>query len=589
VAFAGLFTVFAAASAYFVVIISVMVMTAPVEVLPYLLVQKLGYLAVLIGLTLGIKSGRFPVRSYDKLFTCLLILCLSSPLFSAAAGITSRFGTYGSILILICAMMAVSFRQALWDWALIWGAWLWVSHSLPEPIFVDEITKLVGIQLLAVPALHIRLGLYHRQFGLIRELADSLQQSEQIRADLDRAVAGRTEQLQMAYEELRLSTQERESMAQEREKLQEQLQQSQKMESLGRLAGGVAHDFNNLLTVIMGNLELAERTSPEEEDWKELVQEATVAARRAAEVTSQLLAFSRKQVMNVKQLKVQQVVQDSLRMVQRLLGEDIQLDVNLTCPGAVVEGDTSRLQQVLLNLVINARDAMPAGGRLSITLREIGGDVELQVSDSGCGIDPALHGRIFEPFFTNKPFGEGTGLGLATVDGIVSMHSGRIEVDSQPGQGATFRVYLPCYNVHLRESSSSRRISPAVPGLGSILLVEDDDQVRNLALRVLRLSGYQVKAVESGEKALQCMAVDASFDLLVTDVVMPGIDGGKLAEAVREKKSDLPVLFMSGYTDDRLSAFGISRGECDFLAKPFTPAQLHRSVSEILERSKVVN
>ena len=577
----GIVTLLMGAVMYFSLLMIALCWMAPRPMLGLLFAQKGLYIVILLFAIQYLKAGKIPPQQFDNVVSALLVMFLSSALVTSACGLGSTLGTHCAILMLSCAAIAISFRRVAMDWALIWVVHLHFSPFFAGEHLWEETLKLGGVQCLALPFMVLRLRLYHRQYNLLRELAGALAESEEVRAGLDRSIESRTEQLRMANEEMRLS-------AQEREKLQEQLLQSQKMESLGRLAGGVAHDFNNLLTVILGSLELARTSDAGGTEWQELLQEADTAARRAAEVTSQLLAFSRKQVMNVKPLKIQQVVAGSLKMVERLLGEDIKLEVSLNCPTAVVEGDVSLLQQVLLNLVVNARDAMPAGGKLSIALRQVGLEVELSLSDSGCGIDPALHGRIFEPFFTTKPFGEGTGLGLATVDGIVSMHSGRMQVKSEPGQGATFSVYLPLFHASLADSSV-RRIVPNLPGKGAILLVEDDDQLRNLALRVLQLSGYQVKAMENGEKALQSLEVDASYDLLVTDVVMPGLDGGKLAEAVRKIRNDMPVLFMSGYTDDRLSKFGIERGECDFLAKPFTPAQLITTVGDILERSKVAS
>lgn len=412
------------------------------------------------------------------------------------------------------------------------------------------------------------------QFRITRELAGALSESEKTRQSLDREVERRTRELKGAYESLRVT-------AKEREELQAQFLQSQKMESLGRLAGGVAHDFNNLLTVILGNIQLALLSSVEE--GRPLLEQATVAAERAGDVTKQLLAFSRRAVLTVSDVNMQKIVGGSLKLIERLLGEDITLEVDLRCPDAIVHGDPTQLQQVLLNLSVNALDAMPVGGRLKIELFREGADVVLKMADSGPGVAPEVRERMFEPFFTTKEAGKGTGLGLSTVDGIVSMHRGSIQVESEPGKGACFVVRLPASRGPMEESSEVRLI-PVVQGSGQIVLVEDDNQVRALAVRSLSKAGYQVRPYASGESALASEELD-TCDLLVTDVVMPGMDGASLARAALSRRADLPVLFMSGYTDDKLSAFDLDR-DCRFLAKPFTPLQLQAMVAHILEDAR---
>lgn len=268
-------------------------------------------------------------------------------------------------------------------------------------------------------------------------------------------------------------------------------------------------------------------------------------------------------------------------MIERLLSEDIKLVVALRCPDSVVSGDSAQLQQVLLNLAVNACDAMPKGGLLHIELYQENSDIVLRISDTGTGIPPEIQQRIFEPFFTSKPVGKGTGLGLSTVHGIVSMHNGTIEVSSRPGDGATFVVRLPAHRAHLDDSSDNRAL-PTVSGSGRIVLVEDDAQVRALAVRALEKAGYQVRSFENGNALLDAPQELADCDMLVTDVVMPGIDGASLARQALSQRPDLPVLFMSGYADDKLSAFDLDHG-LGFLAKPFTPLELQATVSHALE------
>lgn len=570
---------------YFFFVTVVLVFTAPPEFKTFLVLQKSVYMVILTALAWRQRQRALPALVATNLDLLIFVLALSSCLFSTACGVTARFSLYCCILVFAGAVMDIPRNRVFFNWILVWLCYGWVDHFHPSPTRSEDLTKLILIQLTAIPFMNLRMMSYRRRFELLTQLSRALEESEQIRDHLDQAVENRTTQLKMAYEELHKSVQERECITQEREKLHEQLLQSQKLDALGRLAGGVAHDFNNLLTVIMGNLELAEISPPQ--DVPSILGEASTAARRASELTAQLLAFSRKQVLTIKPLPIQKIVEEAMRMVKRLVGEDIRVETDLGCPDATVEGDASQLQQVILNLVINARDAMPEGGTLLIGLHAVGTEIELSVSDSGYGIDPALHASIFEPFFTNKPFGQGTGLGLSTVDGIVSMHAGRIELTSKPGEGAIFRVYLP---ISLGEpgESMSRRPLQAPTGSGMILLVEDDAQVRSLTLRVLKQAGYQVTAAENAEEALAILDGERGFHLMITDVVMPGMDGGKLAVAARGKLPDLPVLFISGYADDRLSQFGIERGECDFLGKPFSATVLQKTVAEILARKAVV-
>ncbi|MFN8611543.1 MAG: ATP-binding protein [Vulcanimicrobiota bacterium] len=566
----GLRPLVIAAGFYFTFATAVVVTTLQTPYLPLLVLQKCLYIVGAFFFARHLGRRQFPLERYDLYSPLVLTACLTSGLCTALAGLTTPFSVYATVLLLGISFAEVSWPRAIFSWCVVWACWLAVFHNLPPREFVPELSKLVGIQLLSVPAMTLRISQALRHFKLVSELAAALEESEKMRQTLDSRVEQRTAELHAAHKD--------------QERLQDQLMQSQKMESLGRLAGGVAHDFNNLLTVIMGNLELIRTVTSDNSESREYVDDAESAVKRAAEVTGHLLAFSRKELLKVRPINLQKLLEDSLKMVQRLIGEDIQLDSSLHCPDVQVEGDGMRLQQVLLNLVVNARDAMPSGGKLTIRLQqERPGEVIWSVSDTGCGMEHATAQRIFEPFFTTKPLGEGTGLGLSTVHGIVSMHSGKVTVTSQPGQGTTFTVTLPCL---LQEGpgslSGSHRPQPNQAS-GRLLLVEDDDQVRALTSRVLRLFGYQVQAFSSGDKALSWLSQQQPCDLLITDAVMPGMDGGRLAQSAQQLRPELPVLFISGYTDDRLSPFGISRGEGNFLAKPFTPAQLQNQIAEILE------
>jgi PAS domain S-box-containing protein len=387
----------------------------------------------------------------------------------------------------------------------------------------------------------------------------------------------------------------------ERKSLEEQLLQAQKMEAIGRLAGGVAHDFNNLLTAILGNAELAMTNLDQRDPLREDLLEIERAAKRATALTGQLLAFSRKQVLQPEVIDLNEVITDMQEMLGRLLGEDITLQVLQGSRGAHVRADPVQLQQVLMNLAVNARDAMPDGGTLTLEAADLSLDeayvdshtevrpgeyAVLAVSDTGSGMDAETRVRIFEPFFTTKEVGKGTGLGLSTVYGIVQQSGGHIWVYSEPGQGTVFKIYLPRVS-DPGQHAAPRRSPPGVPapvGTETILLVEDEPAVRELAGRALRRQGYRViEAANAGEALLRCENMREPLDLLVTDVVMPQMGGADLAERLRQLKPGLRVLFMSGYSGDAVARHGIIPDGVAFLSKPFGPAELAHRVRQALE------
>ncbi len=383
----------------------------------------------------------------------------------------------------------------------------------------------------------------------------------------------------------------------ERRHLEEQLRQSQKMEAVGRLAGGIAHDFNNLLTAILGYCQLLERQLEHDEVSRKDVEEVRRAAERAASLTQQLLAFSRKQVLRVQSVNLNAVVADVEKLLRRMIGEDIELVTVLRGHVAPVRADPNQLQQVLVNLAINARDAMPKGGRLTIATAQVEPDdpdtrehpptdggryVALEVSDTGLGMDAHTRAHLFEPFFTTKDVGKGTGLGLATVYGIIKQFGGYIWVHSEPGQGATFKIHLPC-----GEEVADELPAPAVrPPRGSetVLIVEDEESVRSLAQKVLRSEGYTVLDACAGPEALGVRAsYTGRIHLLLTDVIMPGMSGRELAEQLIPLDYSMRVLYMSGYTDDAMLRRGVLEKGTAYIQKPFTPDALARRVREVLD------
>ncbi|MFL5483448.1 MAG: response regulator [Gemmatimonadaceae bacterium] len=379
--------------------------------------------------------------------------------------------------------------------------------------------------------------------------------------------------------------------------LEAQLAQSQKMEAIGQLAGGVAHDFNNLLTVIMSYSALLhddfEQTDPRRMD----VDEITAAARRASGLTRQLLAFSRKEVLQPRPTNVNNVVNETEKMLRRLIGEDIKFEISLQRDLGLINVDPGQVEQVLLNLAINARDAMPDGGVLRISTANANASehigplqpglahspaICLSVSDTGTGMSAEVQARAFEPFFTTKPLGKGTGLGLSTVYGIVKQLGGDVSLKSEPGRGTSFDIYLPCCDAVKQNTPPHTALQGVVRGSGTILLAEDDQSLRILYERVLASAGYKVLAARSGAHALELAAANHHrIDLAISDVVMPEMSGPEFIERLRLTHRDIDVLFVSGYTDDEVMKRGVLKGETAFLQKPFGPDQLLTKVREM--------
>lgn len=383
-----------------------------------------------------------------------------------------------------------------------------------------------------------------------------------------------------------------------------QLQQSQKLEAIGQLAGGVAHDFNNMLTAIIGYTDLSLRRVGLENSIRRNLEETKKAAERAAALVRQLLAFSRKQILEPKILDLNEVVKDLHKMLTRLIGENIQLATRLEAKLGSVKADPCQVEQIIVNLVVNARDAMPRGGKVTIetanvtladqtALRHVslrpGEHVMLAVSDTGVGMDQETQARIFEPFFTTKDIGKGTGLGLSTVYGIVKQSGGNIWVYSEPGLGTVFKVYLPRIDDATANSLEKLAQEANAPrGSETILLVEDEDVVRGLTRKILMQAGYNVLDAQSGEEAIRlCRAHTGPIDLLLTDVVMPEISGKEVADRMLELRPAIRVLFMSGYTDEAIVQHGVLDANVKFIQKPFTWVGLTRKVREVLNRNSV--
>jgi len=378
---------------------------------------------------------------------------------------------------------------------------------------------------------------------------------------------------------------------------EEQLRQSQKMEAVGRLAGGVAHDFNNLLTVIGGYCSLSLQKIDETHPLQKSITEIQKAADRAGSLTGQLLAFSRKQVLQPRVIHLNEVVRSMEKMLRRLIGEDIELSTTFGSPLGYVKADPGQIEQVLMNLAVNARDAMPRGGKLTISTSnatvdqksnfrnrtlEVGDYIMIAVSDNGMGMTEEVKTHLFEPFFTTKGVGKGTGLGLATCYGIVSQSGGDIRVYSELKYGTTFKIYLPRTDA-VPEPAGNTELKRLPTGAESILVVEDEPAVRELAALILRERGYQVQQSGNAFEALELLRKNAAFDLVLTDVIMPQMSGKALCDQIKSQLPHIKVLLMSGYTDDALAHHGVLDEGLSFLEKPFSPLQLTRKVREVLD------
>lgn len=383
--------------------------------------------------------------------------------------------------------------------------------------------------------------------------------------------------------------------------LERQLRVAQKMEAIGRLSGGIAHDFNNLLGVIIGYIQVMKRSLLPGNSSYEYAEEIEKAGQRAVSLTRQLLAFSRQQVLEPVILNLNTLVSEMEKMLPRLIGEDIQLNLILDPAIGQVKADPGQVEQVVMNLAVNARDAMPDGGKLTIQTANVeldaafarehpgsvpGQYVMLAVTDTGTGIDPETQAQIFEPFFTTKGRDKGTGLGLATVYGVVKQSNGYIAVESEKGKGALFKIYLPRIEQPVATRSESIQAPQTVRGSETVLLVEDAEPLRLLAQMLLKENGYRVLTAADGAEAQQVAAQDPGpIHLLLTDVVMPGINGRVLAERLAPRHPAMKVLYMSGYTDSFIAGHGVLEPGTHLLHKPFTEEVLVRKVRELLDGS----
>ncbi|MFO7930363.1 MAG: ATP-binding protein, partial [Desulfosalsimonas sp.] len=390
----------------------------------------------------------------------------------------------------------------------------------------------------------------------------------------------------------------------EKEILEARLQETQRIEAIGRLAGGVAHDLNNMLTPVLGYAELlTAQASPGDPDIESL-NEILTAGRRARDLVGQLLAFGRKQMLEFEPVNLNLLVQKLNNLIRKTIREDIRININTARSLPDIKGDSSQLERVVMNLVLNAQDAMPRGGELTVETALVllepdedlpeeyntmpcGSYVMLEVSDTGHGMDRETMKQVFEPFFTTKEMDKGSGLGLATSYGIIKQHGGEIRVSSKEGTGTTFKIYLPAYYGNSEQARDETKLSAdtgaAAKGSETVLLVEDEKNVRDLAVKALQQLGYRVVEASNGHEAISLLASRREpVDLLVTDVIMPGLNGGQLYEEISSLRPDLRVLYMSGYTDDVLFSYGLTETDTHFIRKPFSIKEFAASVRKAL-------
>jgi len=520
----------------------------------------------------------------------------------------SFYTYYIGIILIAAGNIILLTRWFLASVFLILLMWAVVAANFATP---QEFINLVFLQVAAIlVAVTIHLArvnfirritqLRHRDQVREKDLEKALSQGEMVRQELDQRVEERTRELQVAYDRLTDQLEERAQLESQRRELESELHHAQRLESVGQLAGGVAHDFNNLLTVIGGNIDLVVRKSDElgerEGAW---LTEARKATQRAAELTSELLAYSRKQPVLFEPIDPVEVVGGVRKMIERAAGENVILELDLNQTRGCILGGRGQIEQVVLNLVLNSCDAMPMGGKLKIVLDEVaqfsgighentdgGPYIRLRFIDNGIGMEAEVREKIFEPFFTTKETGKGTGLGLSVVHGIVSQHGGFVDVKSSPSVGTTVSVYLPSVREEAVVEGTETASLADTPASGeTILVVEDEEAVREFTKILLEELGYRVLAAENGEHAL---AVSEQYPnkihLLLTDVVMPGIQGPDLAQKLSNFRPNVPILYVSGYTDPKILADLHLEDRMAFLQKPFTRDDLQEKIRDLLMR-----
>jgi signal transduction histidine kinase/ActR/RegA family two-component response regulator len=561
-------------------------------------ISDLVLVAVGLGMYAALRRITLSSTGFHIAGSSLSFSVLGNILFTALLGANPLFSFYTATLLIASAGTVLSARWALAIGAVEIAAWGTVASMI---LAGAQLAQNAFVMVSAVAAAFVVHVSRHRARVRITELRSgdarrelvlqqALAEADEARRGLDRKVEDRTAAL-------RNELAERERLERQREKLEEQLRHAQKLEAVGRLAGGIAHDFNNLLTVIrMSHITLNE-LGASAEDTRDAMRDASEATDRAAGLTHDLLAFARKQTLQSSSVAVSDILGAVERMVRRVAEASIRLEVQIAAGVGDVVADRHQIEQVLLNLAINACDAMDNRGRLAIAadLVELAGAdavyhrvrpgsyVRIAVADTGSGMDEATRRSVFEPFFTTKEVGRGTGLGLAVAHGIVVQHGGEIHVESEPGKGSTFTVLLPHARGSTPRAVASHARPPGALARETLLVVEDEAAVRRAVQRNLERLGYRVLVAHDGEDALRITESLDGIDLLLSDVVMPGIDGPEVACRLREKWRDLPVLFVTGYSADRLERTGAIGPHDRVLEKPYQLEELARTIRQMLE------
>jgi signal transduction histidine kinase/CheY-like chemotaxis protein len=573
--------------------------------LQFLLVIRFGIVvpAFLIVLVLTYVRTDVYKRFWQTFSAFFVLLSGLSYIIITALG-SPPYGYSMYVGVIFCLIFGYTFIRLRFIWATLSGLALTAAYIINAFGIIDVPPMLLAIQIPILVAVNILgiLAAYHIEFSARQAFhLHSLLQKEKALVDeanreLESAVQHRTEELIASNQQLTAKLEELGKSEQERSKLEGQLAQGQKMEAVGRLAGGVAHDFNNILQAIIGCIELAKRAEDCAEQCK-YIDEIGEGAMKAAALTRQLLAFSRHQVIELRTLSLNELIENFLTMIRRTIGEDIEVDFIPCDSPTLTHADRGQVEQILLNLCVNARDAMPNGGRILIetgTCRldekschdnveaRPGDFVELSVTDNGCGMDQATLTRIFEPFYTSKEQGHGTGLGLASVYGIVKQHEGFIQVYSEPGKGSRFKIYLPEVEGKVTGLSAPEAVQTA-GGTETLFLAEDDDGVRRFATKLLCGSGYTVISAANGQESIELLEENISkVDLAILDVVMPRGGGQEVYREIRRLRPGLPVLFSSGYSINTGSTDFIAKEGLTLIQKPYEPSALLGKIREIL-------
>ena len=524
------------------------------------------------------------------------------------AGPPVSYSYYAGLILVFIFVNTISGLRFIWAFATSWALVIIFEivaiyyKEFPMAVFVSNSSFFVASNVLTIFAAYFIEFSLRRDFYLARLLEIEKEKVNHSKRNLERMVQERTQQLSESNKKLNEELDQKRKLITKQERLQEQLIQAQKMEAIGLLAGGIAHDFNNLLTVINGYSELLLLKFPETDASFERLQQIQEAGKRAERLTRQLLAFSRKQLLQPVELDLNQLLRELEKMLHRLIGEHIELKFKYGPDLHKIKADPGQLEQVILNLVVNARDAMPRGGTISIETLNMeineqklknwpglttGEKVLLTITDTGVGMDDTIKAHIFDPFFTTKETGKGTGLGLSTVYGIIKQSKGFIYVDSQLGQGTSFSVFFTAVREGKTDIPEQKSDHRNFYGKETILVAEDEDAVRNYIHVILKKYGYTVLLTSNGQEAIHLLNQNSGdINLLITDIIMPGMSGKELVDQVLKIKRDLPYLYISGYTDDIIGQQGILDKKIKILQKPFTYDTLLEKIRTILDQKE---